>query len=104
VAGCCGRRLLGLTRDIGTKEICVLNVRWPLNAAIELERLERFERTAAMLRFVVKMSRGRRVSCRPRAEENQKLTRALTCMVRLGTVTLLIVEEPVTIAPLTAVS
>ena len=30
----------------------------------------------------------------------QKLNRALTCIVRLGTATLLIVEEPVAIAPL----
>ena len=40
----------------------------------------------------------------PRVKKNQKLNRALTCIVRLGTVTLLMVEEPGTIAPLTTVS
>jgi hypothetical protein len=39
----------------------------------------------------------------PALMKNQKLNRALTCIVRLGTVTLVILEEPVAIAPLNAV-
>ncbi len=36
-------------------------------------------------------------------KKNQKLSRALTCMVRAGTVTPVMLEEPVEIAPLNAV-